>query len=182
MWLVLAFGVFALPSIEGRVTDYVSGPLVVNVVKATNLKNTDEPWSTADPFVKLCAYGYTSVSFPAVSTDFVFPDIRIPISVPKETAVKSETLNPVWNTDISFGHGDWTHFEIQVWDADSGLQFGDDEMTVKHRVEILTSCSDPITRSNTETKETCGGRVAYHCSTTTYNEQIYFSYRMDYQY
>ena len=180
MWLILAFGVFALSSIEGRVTDYVSGPLVVNVVKATNLKNTDEPFSTADPFVKVTAYGFTTVSFPPV-LGRSFPDIRVPISPLKETAVKSETLNPVWSTDLSFGHGDWTHFEIQVWDSDPALN-PDDEMTVKHRVEILTSCSDPITRSNTETKETCGGRFLPHCSTTTYNEQIFFSYRMDYQY
>ena len=180
MWLVLALGVFALSSIEGRVTDFVPGPLVVNVVKATDLRN-DENWSTSDPFVRVTAYGYTTISFPS-SVGASLPDIRLPIVTTKETSVKSENLNPVWNTDLYFGHADWTHFEIQVWDADAGLEYGDDEMTVKHRVDILTACSDPITRSNSDSSESCGGRVAYHCTTTYYNEQIFFSYRMDYQY
>ena len=182
MWLVLAldFGIFALSSIEARVTDFVPGPLVVNVVKATNLRN-DETFSTSDPYAKVTAHGETTITFPS-SLGMSFPDIRFPISVTKETSVKSENLNPVWNTDLYFGHADWTHFEIQVWDADAGFEGSDDAMTNNHRVEILTACSDPITRSNSDSSESCGGRVAYHCSTTRYSETIYFSYRMDYQY
>ena len=154
MWLVLALGLFALSSIEARVTDFVSGPLVVTVVKATNLRN-DEDWSTSDPFAKVTAYGKAAVSYPSSLPlpGRSFPDIRIPISSSKRTTTKSETLNPRWEEDLYFGHADWTHFEIQVWDDDAFLEYSDDEMTVKHRVEILTACSDPITRSNSDTSE-----------------------------
>ena len=67
--------------------------------------------------------------------------------VTMNTDVKDGELLPVWNQELYFGYGEWSHFDIQIWDQDTGiLEVGDDVMTSNYRVDILTPCSRDVER------------------------------------
>ena len=118
-----------------RLTDHVPGILKVTVIKAYNLPDTDGLWDTADPYARITAhsvYGFT------VSAD---------------TRVIEGNLNPVWNQEVNLQYeSKWTHFTIQIWDQDGGLNGNDDTMTGEYRVDVVVPCSDV---------EKVGGKIEY---------------------
>ena len=109
--------------LDARMTSHVPGQLKITVIKAYNLPNTDSP-DNADPYAKVRAVKLDGSS------------------VTQYTNEKDGTLNPVWNQELSFGYGQWSHFHIQIWDDDSPFRGDDDSMTSNYRVDILTPCSE----------------------------------------
>ena len=89
----------------------VTGRLRIRVKSANNLPDTD-PWLNApDPYVRITAVRSTS-------TDI------------SQTSIKSGTQNPSWFELFDFNPYKWKYFRVQIWDSDSGLLGGDDEMSV----------------------------------------------------
>ena len=129
--------------VGARMTDHVPGGLKVTVIKAYHLPDTDGWLDTADPYARVHAYRLDGSD------------------ATKATDEKGGTLNPVWNKELSFGHGQWTHFYIQIWDSDNGWNGGDDTMTGNYKVDILTPCSK---------------------DTEKLGNQIEYSYHIDYSY
>ena len=129
--------------VGARMTEHVPGGLKVTAIKAYNLPDTDGWLDTADPYAKITAY----------KLDGSY--------VTKRTDDKGGTLHPVWNKELSFGHGQWTHFYIRIWDSDGGWNGGDDTMTGNYKVDILTPCSK---------------------DTEKLGNQIEYSYYIDYSY
>jgi hypothetical protein len=76
-------------------------------------------------------------------------------SVTQYTNEKDGTLNPVWNQELSFGYGQWSHFHIQIWDDDSPFRGDDDSMTSNYRVDILTPCSEDTEKNTVCSRWSC---------------------------
>ncbi|XP_064388206.1 slit homolog 1 protein-like [Halichondria panicea] len=90
-----------------------SSNLQVYIRYARNLRDTD-PWlNDPDPYVKIQARrasGYV---------------------VTQSTRYIGGTTSPTWNQWLNFGCQKWRNFEMQIWDEDNFLTFGDDEMSNK---------------------------------------------------
>ena len=126
-----------------RMTDHVPGNLIITVIKAYNLPDTDGWLNTADPYAKVMAFRSDNPGHTLYTEN------------------KGGTLNPVWNTELMFGEGQWTHFNIQILDSDGGSVYDYDIMTASYRVDILTPCSKDVEKIN---------------------NQIEYSYYVDYTY
>ncbi len=92
--------------------------LQVYIRYARNLKDTD-PWlNDPDPYVKVEARRSSGNG------------------VTQSTRDIGGTTNPTWNQKLNFGCQGWKNFEVQVWDEDNFLTFGDDEMSSKELVVV----------------------------------------------
>ncbi|XP_064387793.1 uncharacterized protein LOC135335979 [Halichondria panicea] len=92
--------------------------LEVYIRHARNLRDTD-PWlNDPDPYVRVQARR---------ASDSV---------VTKSTRDIGGTTSPTWNERLNFGCQIWKNFELQVWDEDNFLTFGDDEMSNKELVSV----------------------------------------------
>ena len=107
-----------------RMANHVPGTLKVTAIKAYNLPDTDGWLDTADPYAWIIAHRSDG---PPVG---------------KRTRTIGGNLNPVWNQELTFGYGKWTHFYIRIWDEDGGFNGSDDTMTGNHKVDIVVPCSD----------------------------------------
>ena len=98
----------------------VTGRLVVHVKYGKSLPDTDPALNDPDPYVKITAVDSAGNSHVRTSN------------------AKSGTTSPHWNEDVKLPWGTWQFFRIQVWDADSGLTYDDDGMTVSETVMVKT--------------------------------------------
>ena len=125
--MLIALSIILTP-LDARMTDHVPGDLKITVIKAYGLPNTDGGGNTADPYATVTAYTLDDTA------------------ISRSTTTKDGTLSPVWNQELSFGDGQWSHFNIRIWDEDGGLRGADDSMTSNYRVDILTPCSENVER------------------------------------
>ena len=111
-------------SCSGYVTfDYrfipvITAKLRVNVRYARSLPDTDPIWNSPDPYVRIEGTRSNGVV-----------DSR-------NSRVIGGTQSPTWNQWIDFSCQEWVLFNIQVWDDDDFLTFGDDEMSNKETVFV----------------------------------------------
>ena len=110
--------------------NHVPGTLKVTAIKAYNLPDTDGWLDTADPYALIVAYRSDG-----------------PLII-RRTRTIGGNLNPVWNQELTFGYGKWTHLYIRIWDEDGGLNFDNDAMTGDHKVDIIVPCSDTLKIAN----------------------------------
>ena len=129
--MFIALSMLSAP-LNARVSSHVPGGLRITVIKAYNLPETDGVGigvDLPDPYATVVAYKLDG------SHETRYTD------------VKDGDILPVWNQELSFGNGQWSHFHIQIWDRDTGLLEGDDDlMTDDYRVDILTPCSKDVER------------------------------------
>lgn len=112
------------------------GNVRILVKDVDNLPNSDVT-TLSDPYVKFTA-GKVSVS----------------------TSFKSNTLNPTWNEYVNIGFlGSATLITVEIWDHDTGIEFGDD-LLVKASVRV-PYCS---TMHANITKLDCG--MPFNCEST----------------
>lgn len=90
------------------------GNVTILVKSAKNLPNRDNSGPAAgvsDPYVKFTVGSGSNI-------------------VTASTKNIRNNLNPVWNEYISLGYlGSATQIKIEIWDKDTGLEFGDDLLT-----------------------------------------------------